>query len=123
MHGHLNVKHFFPNLLNNHIQLLLFQVYIYQTNISKNYYNSNQQMQTICLKITIILQHTSSYEFRSSLVHHQEAHNCTKKNRLTFSIPACSGNAENSVLRNRVLPDDGTIGPETCRSWCFIILL
>lgn len=31
------------------------------------------------IEVRVILQHTSSYMFRASLVHHQGGHNCTKE--------------------------------------------
>jgi hypothetical protein len=42
------------------------------------YYNSNQANAHNSTEVTITLQHTSRYMFRTLLVHHQGAQNCTK---------------------------------------------
>jgi hypothetical protein len=57
----------------------------------------------ICIKITIILQHTSCYMFRSLFARRQETHKLQ--------------------LYNCVLTDDAPVATETCSSWCVVILL
>jgi hypothetical protein len=98
------------------------------------------------IKVTI-LQHSTFYMFQASLAHHQStqldktfsACSRTAENSSICNIcsrpscalktviwAACSGlngtyrEAQNSKC---VLSDAGPVLPETCRSWCFVILL